>query len=50
MNDSRKQPEKKSWQRPALQVYGSIGTLTNLLGMAAGLADQSGGASAKKTQ
>jgi hypothetical protein len=50
MNESLKQPVKKSWQRPTLQVYGSIGALTNLLGMTLGLADQSGGASAKKTQ
>jgi hypothetical protein len=50
MNESLKQPEKRSWQRPTLQVYGSIGALTNLKGMTNGLADSSGGASDKKTQ
>ena len=49
MNESIKPATKQPWQRPTLEVYGSIGKLTNNLGMTNGASDGSGGASSKKT-
>jgi hypothetical protein len=40
---------KKSYQAPALRKYGTIGSLTQSLEMKAGVADNSMGASNKKT-